>query len=118
MKNYSATARDRARQLRKISPDAELRMWRLLRNRHFAQFKFRRQHPIARYFADFVCLEKALVIELDGGQHAEQVQYDTTRTQELEKAGFAVIRFWDRDVLTRPEAVLQRLYEELGCPAP
>ena len=118
MNNYSVTARDRARQLRKISPDAELRMWRLLRNRHFGHFKFRRQHPIARYIADFVCLEKALVIELDGGQHAEQVEYDAVRTQELPKAGFRVIRFWDRDVLTRPEAVLRRLYEELGSASP
>jgi very-short-patch-repair endonuclease len=58
------------------------------------------------------------VIELDGGQHANQVHYDATRTQELEKAGFAVIRFWDRDVLTRTDAVLERLYQELGCPSP
>ena len=115
MKTYTATGLTRAKGLRKSSTDAELRLWRLLRNRHLAQFKFRRQHPIGEYIADFVCLDKQLVIELDGGQHAEQVEYDDARTRKLEVAGFRVIRFWDNDVLTRPEAVLQRIYEELGC---
>ena len=118
MKHSSSTQRERARTLRKVSPDAELRFWRLLRNRHFGGLKFRRQHPLAGYIVDFVCLEKGLVIELDGGQHADQVEYDAERTYKLQGAGFRVIRFWDNDVLARPEAVLQKLYKELSCPSP
>ena len=118
MKHHLPTTLGRARQLRKVSPDAELHMWRLLRNRRFRDLKFRRQHPIGHYIADFVCLQKQLIVELDGGQHAERAEYDVTRTRELEKAGFRVIRFWDNDVLACPDAVMQRLYEELGCPSP
>ena len=116
--NYSTTARNRARSLRKAAPDAENRMWRLLRNRTLLPFKFRRQHPIGAYIADFVCLEQRLVIELDGGQHAEQQQYDSTRTAKLEVAGYRVLRFWDNDVLAKPQAILQAIYNELDWPSP
>jgi very-short-patch-repair endonuclease len=90
----------------------------LLRNRRFAGFKSRRQHPIGDYFADFVCLDKRIVIELDGSQHAEQADRDAERTRVLERAGFRVLRFWDNDVLMRPQAVLEKIFEELGCPSP
>jgi very-short-patch-repair endonuclease len=114
----TSIVRDRARSLRKASPDAELRLWRLLRNRALQQFKFRRQHPIAPYIVDFICLERKLVIELDGSQHMHQVNYDQQRTKTLERAGYRVIRFWDSDVLTRSQSVLQAIYRELGCPSP
>jgi len=118
MKGYSSTGLNRARSRRKSDTDAERRMWRLLRNRNLQQFKFRRQHPIGPYIVDFVCLEKRLVIELDGGQHAEQARYDSKRTADLELEGYPVLRFWDNDVLTRTDNVMQAIYRELGCPSP
>jgi very-short-patch-repair endonuclease len=117
MKSYSSTSRARAQSLRKSSTDPELRMWHLLRNRNLHHFKFRRQHPIANYIVDFVCLEKKLVIEIDGGQHGEQAQYDEARTAALEAVGYRVIRFWNNDVLAKSESVLQVIYKELGCPS-
>ena len=118
MRSYSSTVRNRARLLRKSSPDAELHLWRLLRNRTLRSFKFRRQHPIAGYIVDFVCLERRLVVELDGGQHSEQRAYDEARTHKLREAGYEVARFWDNDVLKHPQAVLQVIYDKLACPSP
>ena len=118
MRSHSANARNRARSLRKSGPDAELRLWRLLRNRRLQQFKFRRQHPIGPYVVDFVCLEKSLVIEVDGGQHAQQIARDEQRTRVIKAAGCRVIRFWDNDVLKQPQSVLKVIYGELGCPSP
>ena len=76
--------------------------------------KFRRQWPIGTYIVDFICLARQLVIELDGGQHAEAITYDEIRTRFLEAKGFRVIRFWNNDLLAEPEAVLQRIYEEVS----
>jgi lysyl-tRNA synthetase class 2 len=117
MKNYSPASRTRARSLRKASTDAELRLWRFLRNRT-QQFKFRRQHPIGGYIVDFVCLEKKLIVELDGSQHIDQADYDGARTAALEGAGYRVLRFWDNDVLTKTDSVLQVIYDALGCASP
>ena len=113
MKGYSPKLRERARKLRKPLTDAELRLWRLLRNRNLKQFKFRRQHPLGPYVADFVCLEQRLVIELDGSQHQQQSRYDADRTAELEAAGYRVLRLWDNDVLTRSDSVMQAIYNAL-----
>ena len=118
MKSYSPTSRTRAQSLRKSSTDAELRLWRFLRNRTLQQFKFRRQHPIGQYIVDFVCLEKKLIVELDGSQHMAHAQYDAARTAFLERAGYRVVRFWDNDVLTRSDSVMKVIYRELGCPSP
>lgn len=118
MKPRTTTTRTRAQSLRKSSTDAELRLWRVLRNRNLEKFKFRRQHPIGPYIVDFVCLEKKLVIELDGGQHVERASYDAVRSAVLAQSGFRVIRFWDNDVLTKTESVMQAIYNALGCPAP
>ena len=117
MKSYSSISRARARSLRKSSTAAELRMWHLLRNRTLQHFKFRRQHPIGDYIMDFICLEKKLVIEIDGGQHVERAQYDGARTAALEAVGCRVLRFWNNDVLTKSDSVLQVIYKELGCPS-
>ena len=101
--------------LRINQTDAENRLWFHLRSRKFHGWKFRRQHILQGYIVDFVCLERKLVIELDGGQHADQEIYDNRRTQVLEKDGFKVIRFWNNDVLTNLEGVLETI---LNTPHP
>ena len=68
-------------------------LWYYLRNRNFKKFKFRRQHILLEYIVDFVCLEKKIIIELDGGHHSEQKAYDSLRTKKLTENGFKVIRF-------------------------
>jgi len=99
----------KARRLRKNQTDAESRLWQRLRNRSLVGCKFRRQHPIGPYIADFVCIERRLVIEVDGGQHAAQVEADNSRTAYLESKGFRVVRFWNHQVLTEMDAVLERI---------
>ena len=118
MKGYSVQLRNHARTLRHASTDAELRLWRELRSRTFAGYKFRRQHPIDGYIADFVCLEEQLVVELDGGQHTEQTQYDAQRTEALERLGFRVLRYWNNDVLTNTDGVLLAILLALRAPSP
>ena len=85
--------------------DAEKLLWRHLRLRQFAGYKFRRQHPLGNYIVDFVCLEAALVLEVDGGQHAEYEDKDAIRTQWLEAKGLRVMRFWNNEVLSNIEGV-------------
>jgi very-short-patch-repair endonuclease len=99
----------RAGALRKTQTDAETRLWYHLRDRRFMNLKFRRQRPIGKYFADFVCLELGLVIELDGGQHLEQIAYDAQRAADMEALGFKTLRFWDNDVLKQTDAVLEQI---------
>jgi very-short-patch-repair endonuclease len=72
--------------------------------------KFRRQHPYGNYILDFVSLEIKLVIEIDGGQHGEQAEYDSTRTSELQAGGFQVLRFWNNEVLQEIEAVKEKIW--------
>ena len=95
----------RARQLRKSLTDAERVLWNILRNRQVLGYRFRRQAPIGPYIVDFVCFENRLVIEVDGGQHVEQADYDADRTGWLEGAGYRVMRFWNNQVLEEREAV-------------
>ncbi len=90
--------------------DAERALWKLLRARQISDVKFRRQHPYGDYILDFVCLENKLVIEVDGGQHGDQTKYDEIRSQNLNKAGFRVLRFWDTEVLQEIEAVGERIW--------
>ena len=106
----------RARQLRSNQTDTERRLWPHLRNRQLGGFKFKRQHPIGRYIADFVCLERRLVVEVDGGQHSEE--QDSNRTRSLEQAGYRVIRFWDNEVLLSTDNVLEAILNELSRPSP
>jgi very-short-patch-repair endonuclease len=94
-----------ARQLRTDMTDAERRLWSLLRGRRLQGTKFRRQHPCGNYILDFVCIERRLVIEADGGQHADS-DYDRRRTLWLESQGWRVLRFWNNDILANPEGVL------------
>jgi len=96
----------KARQLRNAATDAERRLWQFLRSRQLGGFRFRRQAPIAGYIADFVCPELKLVIELDGGQHLEQSDYDAHRTLVLERHGYRVLRYWNNDALAATADVL------------
>ena len=92
---------------------------RVLRHRQFTQHKFRRQHPLGRYIVDFVCLERLLVIEVDGGHHADQEEYDEARDCWLRGEGFLVLRFSDREVLTELDGVKQAVWSALaGYPSP
>ena len=106
----------KARELRKNPTDAERLLWMYLRYRQINVHKFRRQRPIGQYVVDFVCLEKALVIELDGGQHSQQVVYDSQRSRWLEAQGFRVLRFWNNQVLEEIETVKAAILEALESP--
>ncbi|MBI4840274.1 MAG: endonuclease domain-containing protein [candidate division NC10 bacterium] len=103
-----------ARALRSNPTDAERALWKHLRLRQLEGEKFRRQQPLGRYVVDFVCLEKRLIVELDGGQHAEQVARDTERTAWLERQGFRVLRFWNHQVLNETDAVREAIREVLS----
>lgn len=103
-----------ARHLRKNLTDAEQHLWRHLRLRQIEEHKFRRQHPIGNYIADFVCIERKLIVEVDGGQHAEQLDYDAARTAWLEAQGYRVLRFWNNEVLQNIEGVVTVIRAALG----
>jgi very-short-patch-repair endonuclease len=108
---------DYARKLRKSMTDAERALWRLLRGRRLEGWVFRRQQPIDRYIVDFVCFEARLVIEVDGGQHADSVR-DKKRDAHLRAQGFQVLRLWNNDVLTNADGVHRTLVEALTRCAP
>ena len=84
-----------------------------LRRRQLGGFKFRRQHPIGRYICDFVCLEAAVIVELDGSQHVTDAPYDANRDAFLRSTGFRVLRFWNGDVLSRTDSVVETIFEAL-----
>jgi very-short-patch-repair endonuclease len=102
----------RSRELRARSTDAETKIWNRLRNRQIAGCKFVRQEPIGRYICDFVCREKTIVIEVDGGQHAGSKR-DEVRDRYLHEQGYRVLRFWNNDVLANIEGALFVIDEEL-----
>ena len=107
-----------AKTLRQNSTDAERKLWSKLRDRQLLGFKFVRQQPVGPYIADFACREADLIVELDGGQHAES-ERDAVRTAELIHHGYQVMRFWNNDVLTNLEGTLQTLAEHLNkAPSP
>ncbi|WP_267224971.1 endonuclease domain-containing protein [Dyella silvae] len=109
---------DRARGMRGAQTDAEQLLWHHLRNRRLQGWKFRRQHEIGRYIVDFVCPDAGLIVELDGGQHGDQLIYDERRTVELEAMGYRVLRFWNNDALKNVEGVLEVILQALASPAP
>ncbi len=113
-----ADAKDKARALRAQMTDAETLMWQQLRGRRFQGFKFRRQRPLGPYILDFVCLEAGLVIEIDGGQHAEQLAYDQARTALIESHQLTVIRFWNHEVMNDTAAVLENIWQTLQTLTP
>ena len=102
----------RARQLRRDTTDAEALLWGHLRSRQLDGAKFVRQHPIDRYIADFCCRGARLVVELDGGQHADNTA-DEVRTRVIEANGYTIIRFWNHDVLGNIDGVLTEIQSAL-----
>lgn len=105
-----------AQDLRNSATEPERVLWGRLRRRQFGGLKFRRQHPIGRYICDFVCLEASVVIELDGSQHVIDAAYDANRDTFLRSAGFRVLRFWNGDVLSHTDSVVETIYEALYRP--
>ena len=110
--------RQLARSLRKNQTDAERKLWRRLRARELCGFKFRRQYPIAPYIVDFICVEKRLIVEIDGGQHATMSEADGLRSTFLNDRGYRVLRFWDNDALLRTDEVLAKILDSLMPPHP
>lgn len=108
----------RARGLRQNMTDAEQKLWYRLRNRQLRSYKFRRQHEVDQYIVDFACTEAMLIVELDGGQHAEQQEYDEHRTRHLQAKGYRVLRFWNNEALTNIESVLEVILEAVAKPSP
>jgi very-short-patch-repair endonuclease len=108
----------RANHLRQTLTDAESLLWYRLRDRRLGGHKFRRQVPLGPYVADFVCMSARVVVEVDGGQHAEAKPYDEARTRYLRSKGFRVIRFWNNEVLASLDGVLQVILETLTLPSP
>jgi very-short-patch-repair endonuclease len=106
--------KQRARELRRNQTDAEVRLWLHLRDRRLAGVKFRRQFQIGPYFADFACPERRLIVELDGGQHAERERYDNNQTAYMRRTGWCVVLYWNDDVLLRIEHVVNALIAALA----
>jgi very-short-patch-repair endonuclease len=102
-----------AKKMRHEPTDAELAMWRLLRDRRLARFKFRRQVPFRNFILDFVCFEERIVIEIDGSQHASSVR-DAARDSILVAEGFRIERYWNNEVLQQPSAVLEDIFAKLA----
>ena len=96
-----------ARKLRKNLTEAEKVLWQRLRLRQLHGYKFRRQCAIGHYVADFACFERKLIIEIDGGQHSDQVSHDSERTKWFESQGFRVMRFWNNQMLKETDAVIE-----------
>jgi very-short-patch-repair endonuclease len=111
---------ERAKALRQQMTDTERCLWQQLRAHRFMGLKFKRQKPLGHYIVDFMCFEAGLVVELDGGQHAEQVAYDQRRDAWLQEQGFTVLRFWNHEALLQTNAVLEqlRLWVEKKQPSP
>ena len=99
--------------MRREPTDAEAKMWRLLRDRRLAQFKFRRQVPFQNFILDFVCFEKRFVVEIDGSQHADAGR-DVAREAILHAEGFRIARYWNNDVLQRNTSVLEDILAKLS----
>ncbi len=104
---------ERAHTLRVDRTDAEARLWNRLRDRRLAGAKFRRQHPTGPYIVDFCCVERRLIVEVDGGQHSEAYSGDEKRSAYLASFGFKVLRFWNTEVLGNIEEVLGQIEKYL-----
>jgi very-short-patch-repair endonuclease len=103
----------RAKELRRNQTEAEAKLWSYLRNHQLNNVGFRRQHAIGNYIVDFCAPRRKLIIELDGGQHLEQEEYDAHRTEFLESRGYKVLRFWNNDVLKNIEDVIHEIQRTL-----
>jgi very-short-patch-repair endonuclease len=107
-----------AKTLRAKATDAEITLWQLLRSRRLASMKFRRQVPIGPWIVDFVSFQQRLIVEADGSQHAES-EDDKRRDYDLSGRGFRVLRFWNNDVLMRPQSVMEMIVDVVAeSPSP
>ena len=111
MKNYAPRLKTNSRSLRKKSTPQEIKLWSRLKNRIFHNLKFRRQHVIDKYIVDFICLEKKIIIELDGLQHKREkdIKYDQKRNVYLKSLGFEVLRFWNNEVNDNLDGVVLKI---------
>jgi very-short-patch-repair endonuclease len=107
---------DRPRQLRREATEAEKLLWSKLRASQLG-VKFRRQMWLSGFIADFASVEAQLVVEVDGSQHAEQDEYDTERTREMELLGYRVLRFWNNEVLGNLDGVIELIQRALPSPS-
>lgn len=107
-----------SKKLRRDSTEAEKRLWGRLRAKQMCGLKFRRQQQIGNYIADFVCFEKGMIVELDGGQHATDLEHDKQREDWLKAEGFIVVRFWNTDVFENIEGVSETIRNRLLAPLP
>ena len=109
-----------ARGLRNNQTRAEELLWYRLRNTRLDGIKFRRQRPLDIYIVDFISLKKKLIIEIDGGQHNEEINQDSDKERAawLESNGYRILRFWSSEVLENLDGVLGRIQEALGTPSP
>ncbi len=105
--------RSRARELRRDMTDADRLLWAKLSRRQIAGYRFQRQRPVGNSIVDFICYQGRLVVEVDGSQHLMNSAYDAHRTAILEARGFRVLRFWNHDVLSKTEAVLDVIHKAL-----
>ena len=103
----------KARLLRKNQTDVEKILWQKLRNRGLHGYKFRRQVPVGPYVTDFLCESKQLIVEVDGGQHAENREYDQYRDDFLRTNGYEVMRFWNNEVMGNMDGVLEAIKQVL-----
>jgi very-short-patch-repair endonuclease len=113
MASKSELIRDSARQLRRAQTEWEHSLWERLRRRQLNGFKFRRQHPVGPFFADFFCPEAKLIVEIDGSQHADELERDNSRTERLRDAGYNVLRFWNHEISSEIDTVIQRIADAL-----
>jgi len=109
--------RDFARRMRREPTPAERRLWWMLRDRRMAGFKFRRQVPVGPYIVDYLCKDARLVIEADGGQHADSTT-DVARTAWLAANGYRVLRFWNGEILSNPDGVCEAILAALKGEVP
>ena len=105
-----------SRTLRNNLTDAERAIWRNLRHKNIGGYKFRRQQIIGNYIVDFICFEQKLIIEIDGGQHNENI--DRIRTKFLENEGYKILRFWNNDVLKNIDGVMRNINSVLQSNSP
>jgi very-short-patch-repair endonuclease len=111
IRGTSALIDNAAKQLRKAQTSAEQQLWQALRGGKLAGLKFRRQHPVGHFILDFYCAAHKLVIEVDGGVHDTQIEYDAARTTQLEEHGYKILRFTNEVVLHQIETVLTEILQ-------
>ena len=118
MARHPSSQKSRARKLRENQTDVERKLWSQLRGGNLGGVKFRRQHPIGPFIVDLCCVESGLVVELDGGQHADRSAEEERRSNVLNRLGYRVLRFWNNEALSNLDGLLEKIGEALDGPHP